>query len=226
MSVNVRSMEIFQILKRWCWSKECLCRQCLAVFATTRGNTTTLFDLKHHHRVIWWVLSKNSKKRYGTKYCKRISVRAPALSPFINEQVFVSRQRIQIDSIGLLDKWLLHLLQEARRKHKKRQAHYRMKRHESLLQFHCCHHPDIQRSHTGGHQVQLLLYKQLGWPGEENLRDCWCNLIIGAWWGVIMIRDSVLLGFLHMAPIVYTDTITVINKISLIIIIIIITQTR
>ncbi|XP_076866871.1 E3 SUMO-protein ligase ZBED1-like [Brachyhypopomus gauderio] len=33
--------------------KQCLCRQCLAVVATTRGNTTNLFDhLKRHHKAL------------------------------------------------------------------------------------------------------------------------------------------------------------------------------
>lgn len=134
MGVIIRSMEIFWILKRWSRPKECLCRQCLAVVATTRGNTTTLFDPSHRHRAIWWVLSKNSNKCFGTKYCKWISVRASALSPFINEQVFVSRQRSRIDSIRLLDKWLLHLLQRVRRKHRRSGEHTSKWNERSL----CC----------------------------------------------------------------------------------------
>lgn len=173
------------------------------------------FSPSHHHRAIWWVLSKNSNKHYGTKYCKWISVRASALSPFINEQVFVSRQCTQIDSIRLLDKWLLHLLQRARRKHIRSGKHTSEWKDRSL----CCSSTAATSQYTttahrrsSSTAAPLVTSSPLVTQGGESER----LRIIGVWWGAIVIRDSVLLGFLHMAPKVYTDKITVINKISLI----------
>lgn len=117
-AVNVRSVKIFRILKKWCWSKECLCRQRCFRHCTRQHNDSVWPQAPSQS---YMRSAKQKLKRYSTKYCKRISVRASTLSPFINEQVFVSRQRIQNDSIRLLDKWLLHLLQGARRKHKKQE---------------------------------------------------------------------------------------------------------
>lgn len=138
-----------------------------------------LFSPSHHHRAIWWVLSKNSNKRYGTKYCKWISVRASSLSPFINEQVFVSRQCTQVDSIRLLDKWLLHLLQRARRKHISSGKGTSEWKDRSL----CCSSTAATTQYTttahrrsSSTAAPLQPIHQLQWPKEGNLRDCWLSV--------------------------------------------------
>lgn len=170
-SVKVRTMEILWILKGWRWPEECLCQQGLAVVTATRGNTT--------------VLSKNWNKGEGTNNCGWISARAGVFSPFVNEQVFVSRQRTQIDSVRLLDKRRLHLLQRARQKRVKRRARFGVKRQESLLLFHCCRRPG--RSSSSAAPLQPI--RQLERPEEENLRDCCSHWIISdevlSWSGTV-----------------------------------------
>lgn len=123
--------------------------------------------------------AKQKLKRYGTKYCKWISVRASALSPFINEQVFVSRQCTQVDSIRLLDKWLLHLLQRARRKHIRGGKRTSEWKDRSL----CCSSTAATSQYTttahrrsSSTAAPLQLIHQLEWPKEGNLRDCWLSV--------------------------------------------------
>lgn len=152
-------------------------------------------------------------KRYITKHCKWTSAGASALSPFINEQVFVSRQNTQIDSIRLLDKRLLHLLQRARRKHIRSGKHTLLWVFAALPLLLPSQYTTIAHRRSSSSAAPLQPIHQLEtWGGKSETAGVIWLLLSDE---VLSWSDSVLLGVLHKAPKHYTDTVTVINKICL-----------